>query len=78
MSSLFAKDEDLTRSGPVMGYAILRLLEESREARMSIFDVAEKLKRSHRASARAIYYGMLFLFSLGIIDFEEPYLVVKC
>lgn len=77
MANLFSKDEDLLKSAPVIGYEILKLLEESGQSRISIFDVAKILKRNYKSSARTVYYGMLFLFSLDIIDFEEPYLVVK-
>ena len=77
MPNLISKDEDLLRSAPVIGYEILRLIEKTPEGRISIFDAAEKLKKSTNASARSLYYGMLFLFSLDIIDFEKPYLIAN-
>ena len=62
------------------GAKILELLEKSNNDHISIFEVAEKLKKQNIASIRSIYYGMIFLYSLDIIDFNdfnEPYLVLK-
>ena len=77
MSSLFSKDENLLKSAPYIGSKILQMFEESGETRISIFDVIEKFKKKKAANVRAIYYGMMFLYSLDIIDFKEPYLVRK-
>lgn len=78
MANLFSKDEDLLKSSPYIGAKILELLEQSESYRISIFDVASKLSNKSTLSARTIYYGMLFLYSLDIIEFEEPYLILKC
>ncbi|MFT4929693.1 MAG: hypothetical protein ACI8WB_005828 [Phenylobacterium sp.] len=79
MSNLFSKDEDLTKSSPYIGAEILKLLESTGQSRISIFEVASKMKKSNNISSiRTIYYGMLFLYSLDIIEFEDPYLVAKC
>lgn len=78
MSNLFSKDDDLRRSAPVLGFEILKLLRDSEESRISIFDIAKKITKSGGVNARSIYYAMLFLYSLDIIDFHEPYLVAKC
>lgn len=78
MPNLFSKDDDLHKSAPVLGFKILKLLQESEESQVSIFDIAKKMDKSGGISARSIYYAMLFLYSLDIIEFQEPYLVVKC
>jgi len=77
MSNLFSKDEDLFRSSPYIGAKILELLEKQKNEQISIFDVAQKLKKKNNSSIRTIYYGMIFLYSLDIIEFNEPYLVLK-
>jgi len=77
MSTLFSKDEDLFRSSPYIGAKILVLLEKQKNEQISIFDVAQKLKKKNNSSIRTIYYGMIFLYSLDIIEFNEPYLVLK-
>ena len=75
--NLFSKDEDLLKSAPYIGYEILKLFEGSEEPKISIFQVARKLKKKYNANIRTIYYGMIFLHSLEIIDFESPFLVKK-
>ncbi|MAB43586.1 MAG: hypothetical protein CMK77_15085 [Pseudomonadales bacterium] len=78
MPSLFSKDDDLRKSAPVLGFEILKLLQESEESQVSIFDIAKTMAKSGGINARSIYYAMLFLYSLDIIEFQEPYLVAKC
>ena len=77
MSDLFSKDEDLFKSAPYIGAQILKLLEASKDSRISIFDVADKLKKDKISSVRSMYYGMIFLYSVDIIEFREPYLILK-
>lgn len=77
MSNLFSKDENLLRSAPYIGSKILQMFEESGESRISIFDVIEKMKKGKKGNIRTIYYGMMFLYSLDIIDFQEPYVVIN-
>lgn len=78
MPNLFSKDDDLRKSAPVLGFEILKLIQESEESQVSIFDIAKTMSKSGGINARSIYYAMLFLYSLDIIDFQEPYLVAKC
>jgi hypothetical protein len=62
----------------MLGFEILKLLQESEDLQVSIFDIAKTMTKSGGINARSIYYAMLFLYSLDIIDFQEPYLVAKC
>jgi predicted regulator of amino acid metabolism with ACT domain len=78
LPSLFSKDDDLRKSAPVLGFEILKLLKASEESQVSIFDIAKTMAKSGGINARSIYYAMLFLYSLDIIEFQEPYLVAKC
>ena len=78
MPNLFSKDDDLRKSAPVLGFEILKLIQRSEEAQVSIFDIAKTMAKSGGINARSIYYAMLFLYSLDIIEFQEPYLVAKC
>ncbi|WP_397379393.1 hypothetical protein [Pseudomonas sp.] len=78
MPNLFSKDDDLRKSAPVLGFEILRLIQKSEDAQVSIFDIAKTMAKSGGINARSIYYAMLFLYSLDIIEFQEPYLVAKC
>ena len=75
MANLFTKDDDLKKSAPFVGYKILMEIEKSEDQRVSIFDLAKSLRGSNKLTARSIYYGMIFLYSLDIIEFSEPYLI---
>ena len=78
MSKLFSKDENLFQSAPYIGAEILKELQASSQEKISIFDLAKNLGKTKNFSARSIYYGMIFLYSLNIIEFNEPYLIKKC
>lgn len=75
MSSLFLKDEDLQASPPILAYKILYFMESRNVNRISIFDVSEKFKKEKWFSLRNLYFAMMFLFSLGIIEFEQAYII---
>jgi len=75
MANLFTKDEDLMKSAPFVGSEILKQLQSSDDGRISIFDLANNLKKTNKITVRSIYYGMLFLYSLEIVEFNEPYLI---
>ncbi len=75
MSNLFTKDEDLIKSAPYIGSEILKQLQNSDDGRISIFDLAKNLRKTNKITPRSIYYGMLFLYSLDIVEFDEPYLI---
>lgn len=75
MANLFTKDEDLMKSVPFIGSEILKQLQSSDDGRISIFDLAKNLRKTNKITARSIYYGMLFLYCLDIVEFDEPYLI---
>ncbi len=77
MAELFQKDEDLFKSAPYVGAQILKLLEASETGRLSIFDLARKMKSLNNSNVRNIYYGMIFLYSVDIIEFNEPYIILN-
>jgi len=78
LPNLFSKDDDLRKSAPVLGFEILKLLHESEDSKISIFDIAKTMTKPGGITARSIYHAMIFLYSLDVIDFQEPYLVAKC
>ena len=75
MANLFTKDEDLMKSAPFIGSEILKQIQSSDDGRISIFDLAKNLRKTNKITARSIYYGMLFLYCLDIVEFDEPYLI---
>ena len=74
MANLFIKEENLHSSPAIVGYRIMQLLEKKQLEKISIFDVADSLKDEDWFSPRTLYFAMLFLYSAGLINFNEPYI----
>lgn len=77
MPNLLSKNENLEKSAPVVGSEILKLIKSTDSNILSIFDAAQSLRKSRGISAKSLYYGILFLYSLDIIEFDEPYLIAN-
>jgi hypothetical protein len=75
MANLFSKNENLEKSAPVIGAEILKLLNASGGRTISIFDAARALRKSNKIGAKSLYNGILFLYSLDVIEFDEPYII---
>lgn len=75
MLNLFSKDENIEKSAPIVGAEILKLLNEKKV--ISIFSLAKELRSKKLIGVRSIYYGMIFLYALDLIEFNEPYLALK-
>jgi hypothetical protein len=75
MPSIFLKDEPLEKAPAIVGLKIARYLKKSGKDRISIFDVVDQFKREHWFSLNSFFYGLTFLYAVGLIDFEEPYLI---
>jgi hypothetical protein len=77
MPSIFLKDEAINKAPAIVGFEIARYLHKSGKNRISIFDVVDKFKGEPWFTSNAFFYGLIFLFSVGLIDFDEPYLLVR-
>jgi hypothetical protein len=75
MPSLFLKDEAVEKAPAVVGFEVIRYIRLSGAGRVSIFDVVDHFKRDRWFSFNALMYGLTFLYAVGLLDFEEPYLV---
>jgi hypothetical protein len=42
--------------------------------KLSIFEVAEELKKYDIEHYRQVIFGLSFLYSAGVVDFKEPYI----
>ncbi|GEM_PF-1146309 len=73
--NLFTKSEDIRKSAPLVGAKIIALLDSTKSSKISIFELAKKLRNSDSIGIRTIYYAMIFLYCLELIEFDEPYLV---
>jgi len=59
----------------MVGYRILKLMDEKKSGKVSIFDIAEKFKSERWFSPRRLHMGIIFLYSLGIVEFNQPYII---
>ena len=75
--ALISKDENIKNSIVYLGYIILKELSEKSEKKMSIYDVANVLKKHNMLNNNQLIYSLMFLYSADIIDFSEPYIYVK-
>ena len=75
MPSIFLKDEALDKAPAIVGFEIASYLKKSGKGRVSIFDVVDHFKRESWFSSNSFFYGLTFLYAVGLIEFEEPYLI---
>jgi hypothetical protein len=74
MNSLVSKDEPLKTSMVHVGYLILKRLEKSKGARLSLTEVAAHLAKYGINQSRPMIFALIFLHSAGVIDFAAPYI----
>jgi hypothetical protein len=74
---LISKDENIKQSIVYIGYIILKELSLRHDQRISIYDIASHLKKSHVFNSTQLNYSLMFLFAAGIIEFEEPYIYLN-
>jgi hypothetical protein len=77
MSSIFLKDEAISKAPAMVGFEIARFLQKSGKNRTSIFDVVDHFKHEAWFSSNSFFYGLTFLYAVGLIDFDEPYLIAR-
>ena len=75
--SLISKDENIKHSIIYIGYLILKDLSKSENARSTLYDIASSLSKQEVFSGEQLNYSLMFLFSLDIIEFEQPYIYIK-
>ncbi len=75
MPNLFLKDEPLERAPAIVGFEVIRYVRTAGKGRVSIFDVVDHFKRERWFTSTTFFYGLTFLYAVGLLEFEEPYLV---
>lgn len=75
MPNIFLKDEALAKSPAIVGFEIARFIQASGKDKVSIFDVVDHFKRKPWFSSNSFFYGITFLYAVGLVEFNEPYLV---
>lgn len=77
MSNLFSKDENLHSSPPIFAYSLLKYMKKKKLKKISIFDVTDAFQAETKLTPKALYFAMIFLYSIGIIRFEQPYIILN-
>ena len=74
---LISKDENIKHSVVYIGYIILKELSLKKDGKISIYEIATTLKKNDLLISEQFNYSLMFLYSAGIIDFEEPYIFLN-
>lgn len=74
MTSLISKDEPLKSSMLHVGYLILKRLDKAQDGRLSLSEIASDLGKRGVNRSRPIMFALIFLHSVGVIDFKAPYI----
>ena len=71
---LLLKDENIKTSSVYVASLILKMFQKKKLKKLSIFEVAEELKKHDIEHYRQVIFGLSFLYSAGVVDFKEPYI----
>lgn len=74
---MIANSNVLKSSAMYIGYHILREIQKQNEDKVSIYDISDALKTYGIVGSRQLIMGLTFLYSVGIVDFEEAMICVK-
>ncbi len=72
--SLVSKDEPLATSVAHIGYLVLKEFEVTKEDRLSLTAITSCLKKKNICQYRPIMFALVFLYSVGTIEFKAPYI----
>jgi hypothetical protein len=75
--ALISKDENIKNSIVYLGYLVLKELSVKKDKKMSIYDVANVLKKNKALNSNQLTYSLMFLHAADIIEFNEPYIYAK-
>jgi hypothetical protein len=73
---LISKDENIKTSSVYVASLILKLFRKKRVNKLSIFEIVEHLKKYKIIHYRNMFFGLAFLYSSGVVDFKEPYIIL--
>lgn len=74
---LINENENVKSSIVYVGFLILKELEQSKSNRISIYKIADILRKNSISHSRQLTLALTFLYSLGLIKFEEPYIWIE-
>lgn len=74
---LVSKDENIKTSSVYVASLILKFIQRQKADKISIFDISNDLKKYNITRYRHIFFGLAFLYSSGIIDFNAPFIYIN-
>lgn len=74
---MVANSNVLKSSAMYIGYLILKEIQAQKANKISIYDASNALKNAGISGSRQLITGLTFLYSVGLIDFEEANIWVK-
>lgn len=69
--------ENIKASSVYTGYLILNEVTKSDTKKISLYKISDILKKKGINNSRQLIFGVLFLYSMGLVKFEEPYLWIE-
>ncbi len=64
-------------SSVYIAFLILKSLESTANKRMTIYKISEILEKEGINHSRNLTLGLTFLYSIGVVNFEEPYVWIE-
>lgn len=77
MSNIFQKTENLSTSPIIIGEKILKILAKEKICKISLLRLFETINKSIEITPKTLYSALLFLYTLDLIEFNEPFIVLK-
>lgn len=71
---LISKDENIKTSSVYVASLILKHFKSKNDNKLTIFEIAQELKKYDIEHYRQLFFGLSFLYATGVIDFKEPYI----
>ena len=75
--TLKVNSNDIKTSAMYIGYLILAEMKKMKKNKVSIYDISDILRKNNICSSRQLILGLLFLYSVDIIEFEEANVWIK-
>lgn len=71
--SILIKDQSVKMSYVYGGYLVAKKLKKAEGGKLSFYDISEELNANGIKHYRQQFFSLLFLYSTGVISFDEPY-----
>ena len=77
VSTMLTNSRNAKMSAMYIGYLIINGIKNNNKEKVSIYDISSILKRKRITSSRQLVLGLSFLYSVGIVEFEEANVWIK-